>query len=98
MLKNYLKVALRNIRKNPGYSFINIFGLVLGMGVSILILLYVQYELSYDTYHDTSDRIHLSFWAFVMAGGIALRVAWMTISYRFVEAALTISDISLRSE
>lgn len=57
MLKNYFKIALRNIRKNPGYSFINIFGLALGMGVSILILLYVQYELSYDTYHENSDRI-----------------------------------------
>ena len=57
MLKNYFKIALRNLRKNPGYSFINIFGLALGMGVSILILLYVQYELSYDTYHDNSDRI-----------------------------------------
>lgn len=57
MLKNYFKIALRNLRKNPGYSFINIFGLALGMGVSILILLYVQYELSYDTYHENSDRI-----------------------------------------
>lgn len=57
MLKNYFKIALRNIRKNPGYSFINIFGLALGMGVSILILLYVQYELSYDAYHENSDRI-----------------------------------------
>jgi len=57
MLKNYFKIALRNLRKNPGYSFINIFGLALGMGVSILILLYVQYEMSFDAYHDKSDRI-----------------------------------------
>src|SRR6056297_952486 len=57
MLKNYCKIALRNLRKNPGYSFINIFGLALGMGVSILILLYVQYEMSFDAYHDKSDRI-----------------------------------------
>lgn len=57
MLKNYIKIALRNIRKNPGYSFINISGLALGMGVCILILLYVQFELSYDKYHDNSDRI-----------------------------------------
>lgn len=57
MLKNYLKIAFRNIRKNPAYSFINIFGLALGMGVAILILLYVQDELSYDTYHKKSDRI-----------------------------------------
>lgn len=57
MLKNYFKIALRNLRKNPVYSFINIFGLALGMGVSILILLYVHYELSYDRYHEDSDRI-----------------------------------------
>lgn len=57
MLRNYIKIALRNIRKNPGYSFINISGLALGMGVCILILLYVQYEISYDKYHDNSDRI-----------------------------------------
>lgn len=57
MIKNYLKIALRNLRKNPVYSFINIFGLALGMGVSIVILLYVHYELSYDKYHENSDRI-----------------------------------------
>ncbi len=57
MLKNYIKIAIRNLRKNPGYSFINIFGLALGMGICILILLYVQYELSYDKYHENSDRI-----------------------------------------
>lgn len=57
MFKNYIKIALRNLRKNPGYSFINIFGLALGMGITILILLYVQHELSYDEYHENSDRI-----------------------------------------
>jgi len=57
MLKNYITIAFRNLRKNPGYSFINIFGLALGMGICILILLYVQHELSYDEYHENSDRI-----------------------------------------
>ncbi|WP_234573169.1 ABC transporter permease [Rhodohalobacter sp. 614A] len=57
MIKNYIKIALRNLKKNPGYSFINIFGLALGMGICILILLYVQHELSYDKYHENSDRI-----------------------------------------
>ena len=57
MIKNYIKIALRNLQKNPVYSFINIFGLALGMGVSILILLFVYYELSYDRYHEDSDRI-----------------------------------------
>jgi putative ABC transport system permease protein len=57
MLKNYIKIAFRNIRRNPGYSAINIFGLAVGLAVSILILLYIQYELSFDNYHDDSDRI-----------------------------------------
>lgn len=58
MFKNYFKIAWRNLRKNPSYSFINILGLALGMAVSILILLYVQHELSYDKYHENSDRIY----------------------------------------
>ena len=58
MFKNYLKIAWRNLRKNLSYSFINIFGLALGMAVSIMILLYVQDELSYDKYHENSDQIY----------------------------------------
>lgn len=58
MFKNYIKIAWRNLRKNPSYSFINIFGLALGMAVSILILLFIQDELSYDKYHENSDRIY----------------------------------------
>ena len=55
MLKNYLKISFRNIKRHKGYSFINIFGLAVGMACCILILLYVQYELSYDKYHSHSD-------------------------------------------
>jgi len=58
MLKNYIKVTLRNIKKYKGYSFINILGLALGMAVCILILIFVRYELSYDKYHEHSDRIY----------------------------------------
>ena len=47
MLKNYLKVAFRNIFKHKAYSFLNIFGLALGMASAILILLFVFYEKSY---------------------------------------------------
>ena len=57
MLKNYIKIALRNITKYKGYSFINIAGLAVGMAICILILLYVQDELSFDEYHEYSDRI-----------------------------------------
>ncbi len=57
MFKNYLKIALRNLIKYKGYSFINIVGLAIGMACCILILLYVQDELSYDRYHQNADRI-----------------------------------------
>ncbi len=58
MIKNYLKIALRNIKKHKGYSFINIAGLAVGMACCILILLWVQDELSYDRYHDNADHIY----------------------------------------
>ena len=58
MLKNFIKVALRNLRKHKGYSFINILGLAVGIAVCTLIFLYVSKELSYDNYHAKSDRIY----------------------------------------
>jgi len=57
MLKNYLTVAFRNILRHKVYSIINIAGLSIGMACTILILLWVQYELSYDRYHKNADRI-----------------------------------------
>ncbi len=51
MLKNYLKIALRNIRKHKGYSFINIGGLAVGLACALFILLWVQDELSFDRFH-----------------------------------------------
>ena len=58
MLRNYLTVAIRNLRNTKLYSFINITGLAAGMACSILILLYVQDELSFDRYHTNADRIY----------------------------------------
>ncbi len=58
MFKNYFKIVFRNARKNPLYVLINIFGLAVGMAVSILIFLFVQHELSYDRYHEKADRIY----------------------------------------
>ncbi|MBN1271660.1 MAG: ABC transporter permease [Candidatus Aminicenantes bacterium] len=57
MIKNYLKMALRNFKKHKGYSFINIAGLAVGMACCILILLWVQDELSYDRFHENADSI-----------------------------------------
>lgn len=58
MLKNYLKVALRNILRHKAYSAINISGLAIGMASSILILLWVQNELSYDRFHTGADQTY----------------------------------------
>jgi putative ABC transport system permease protein len=58
MLKNYLKIALRNFKKHKGYSFINIVGLAVGMACCILIMLWVQDELSYDRYHANADHVY----------------------------------------
>jgi predicted permease len=57
MLHNYLKIALRNLLKHQGYSFINIFGLAIGMGVAMLIGLWIHDELSYNKYYSHYDRI-----------------------------------------
>ncbi len=58
MLKNYLKVAFRNLVRHKGYSLINILGLAFGMTACLLILYYVNYEKSYDRFHENSDRIY----------------------------------------
>ncbi len=58
MFGNYLKIALRNIRKHKGYSFINITGLAIGVAACLLLFLWVQDELSYDSYHEKADRIY----------------------------------------
>ncbi len=58
MLKNYLKIALRNIVRHKIYSFINIAGLAIGMACTILILLWIQDELSYDRFHNNYHQIH----------------------------------------
>jgi ABC-type antimicrobial peptide transport system permease subunit len=58
MLRNYLKIALRNVRRHKGYSFINIAGLAIGMACCILILLWVQDELSYDRFHENAGDIY----------------------------------------
>ncbi|MCP4704681.1 MAG: FtsX-like permease family protein [candidate division Zixibacteria bacterium] len=58
MFKNYVKIALRNVIRHKGYSFINIFGLAVGLTVCILILLWVQDEYTRDGYHDNLDNIY----------------------------------------
>ncbi len=58
MFKNYLTVALRNLKRNPGYSLINIVGLAVGVACCLLLSLYVRDELSFDRYHEHADDIY----------------------------------------
>lgn len=58
MLRNYFKIAWRNLIKNKGFTAINIIGLSMGIGCFIMISMYVIDELSYDRYHENADRIY----------------------------------------
>ncbi|HVW13040.1 MAG TPA: ABC transporter permease [Mucilaginibacter sp.] len=58
MIKNYLKTAFRSLKKNRGFTAINILGLALGFTASLLIVFYVTDELSYDRYNTKADRIY----------------------------------------
>lgn len=58
MLRHYLKTALRNLRYQRFYALLNILGLAVGLAYCVMILLYVQDELSYDRFHDKVERIY----------------------------------------
>jgi putative ABC transport system permease protein len=58
MLKNYLRVAFRNLWRHKGFSLLNILGLTIGMSACFLVFLYVKFELSYDDFHSKSNRIY----------------------------------------
>lgn len=58
MLRNYLKVAIRNLGRQRAFTFINVTGLAVGITACLLIFLYVREELSYDRYHDNADRLY----------------------------------------
>ena len=58
MIKNFLKVAFRNLLKNKGFSAINIAGLTIGMASAMLILTWISHEVSYDQFHTRKDRIY----------------------------------------
>ena len=58
MIKNYIKIAWRNLSKNKVYSIINIGGLAIGIAACLLILQYVTFELSYEDFHTKKDRIY----------------------------------------
>src|ERR1700740_200705 len=58
MIRNYLKTAVRSLRKNIGFTAINVLGLSVGLATCLLIVFYVVDELSYDKYNTKADRIY----------------------------------------
>lgn len=58
MISHYLRIAFRNLWKNKGFTFINVTGLAVAMAITLLSLLYVASELSYDRFHQNLDRIY----------------------------------------
>jgi putative ABC transport system permease protein len=68
MIRNYFKVAWRNLMKNKTFSFINVFGLAIGLTSCMLISLYLYNELSYDSYHRNIDRMYQLGTTFVKEG------------------------------
>jgi ABC-type antimicrobial peptide transport system permease subunit len=58
MIKNYFKIAIRNLLRNKAFSAINILGLSIGMASAILILVWIENEVSYDNFHEKKDRIY----------------------------------------
>ncbi|MEX2592614.1 MAG: ABC transporter permease [Anditalea sp.] len=58
MWKNYFKIAYRNLFRNKAFTLINISGLVIGMTLAILLLLWVRYEFTYDQFHSKKDQLY----------------------------------------
>jgi putative ABC transport system permease protein len=58
MLRNYITIAIRNLRKHRFYTAINVMGLAIGVASCVLIVLYISDELSYDKHHEAADRIY----------------------------------------
>ena len=57
MIRNYIKIAFRNLWRHKGFSLINIIGLAVGMTAFLLIVMYVRFELSYDNFHAKKNRV-----------------------------------------
>ena len=57
MLKNYLKISIKNLSRYKGYSLLNILGLAIGLAAFFMVLLFVKMETSYDRFHEKADRI-----------------------------------------
>ncbi|MCO6490830.1 MAG: ABC transporter permease [Phaeodactylibacter sp.] len=83
MLRHYLLVTIRNLRRDLGYSLINVLGLGTGIAVSLLLFFWVQHELSYDRFHAAADRIYQAVFNFPAEDGQLS--TWVTTPVLFAE-------------
>ncbi len=86
MLKNYIKVAFRSLLRQPGYSALNIIGLTVGIASSLIILLYIFHETSFDKQHSKRDRIYRLATEFTEPDGV---IKWAVMTPK---AAFTIKN------
>ena len=85
MISNYLKVALRNIKKHKSFSLINIFGLSASISICLLIILFVYDQKSYDGFHEKGDRIYRVTSDFKSSGNLS--------NHRYATSPAPLSDI-----
>jgi putative ABC transport system permease protein len=79
MLKNYLRIGFRNLRKHLSYSMINILGLGLGLATCVLLVTWIRHELSYDKFHKNADHIYRASLAAASVSPTALLPALMSL-------------------
>jgi len=96
MLKNYFKIAFRNLMKYKFISFINLFGLTIGLTCCLLILSYILNEVSYDNFKSSKNiyRVERTF----LKPLLAAVIAFVTISIQALKAATSNPVKSLRTE
>lgn len=83
MLKNYFTLLWRNVYRQPFHAFLNITGLTVGIGAAILILLYIDFELNFDQFHQHSDRIYRVETKAIQTHEKRMDVNWQTTTANF---------------
>lgn len=84
MIKHYIKIAFRNLRKNIFYTLISLIGLVISMGAFVILMNYVDFESHYDDFHKDSDKIYRAESYFTLNGTVA--DSWATSSFGYAGA------------
>jgi putative ABC transport system permease protein len=81
-MKNYLKLAIRNLLRKKEYFLINVFGLAVGMACAILVMLSIWEQLEYDNFHPHADRLYRAY-IDVKLGGLESQVALSSPLFAF---------------